>query len=283
MLDRNKGKVAVCLIVKDENEYLKEWCDHHLALGFDAIILADNESAVHPRDTLGAYSNRIIYLDRPGEHPAIQHATYGEVCQKYHYLFEWILFIDADEFLCLDRGNIKDYINRRQYADVLVFNWKVFGAPTGNTGLVKEDCVMRIDPDNFRLCQMFKSMVRPDLVTEFKGAHYPRLSRPFYKPDGSIHQNNRDLVVYSGACIHHYYARSVVDIDEKVLNTKKSTSVRNTHSVGDVCACSHIEDRNLVGYVVREHVQAPGCTPAEREESSIRPIMRARMSNKKSG
>ncbi|WP_368044404.1 glycosyltransferase family 2 protein, partial [uncultured Desulfovibrio sp.] len=37
---------AVCLIAKDEEYYLKEWCEYHLRIGFDSIIIYDNGSKI---------------------------------------------------------------------------------------------------------------------------------------------------------------------------------------------------------------------------------------------
>ena len=35
-------KFAVCAIIKNENLYLREWVEHYIKLGFDKIILYDN-------------------------------------------------------------------------------------------------------------------------------------------------------------------------------------------------------------------------------------------------
>ena len=41
-------KTYICTIIKDEFEYLKEWCEYHLNLGFDKIFLfEDFESKSH--------------------------------------------------------------------------------------------------------------------------------------------------------------------------------------------------------------------------------------------
>ena len=36
------GKVIVVMIVKNEMKYLREFVDYHLALGFDQIVIGDN-------------------------------------------------------------------------------------------------------------------------------------------------------------------------------------------------------------------------------------------------
>ena len=39
-------KVAICLIIKDENEYLEEWLQHHKNIGFNYFIIYDNQSKI---------------------------------------------------------------------------------------------------------------------------------------------------------------------------------------------------------------------------------------------
>lgn len=41
---QNDIKIALCCIVKDENEYIDEWVNHHKNIGFDQIIIYDNNS-----------------------------------------------------------------------------------------------------------------------------------------------------------------------------------------------------------------------------------------------
>ena len=35
-------KTAICVIIKDEQEYLDEWISHHLKLGIDEIFLYED-------------------------------------------------------------------------------------------------------------------------------------------------------------------------------------------------------------------------------------------------
>jgi len=36
-------KTALIAIAKCENPYIGEWLDHHLSMGFDLIVVADND------------------------------------------------------------------------------------------------------------------------------------------------------------------------------------------------------------------------------------------------
>jgi hypothetical protein len=37
-------KIAICLIIKDENEYLQEWMDYHRKVGVSHFYIYDNNS-----------------------------------------------------------------------------------------------------------------------------------------------------------------------------------------------------------------------------------------------
>ena len=47
--------LAACIIIKNEAEYIKEWIDFHLLVGFDKIILYDNESNDNLKQKLENY------------------------------------------------------------------------------------------------------------------------------------------------------------------------------------------------------------------------------------
>ena len=38
-------KVAICIEIKNENRYIREWLEYHKKLGFDNIILYDNNDS----------------------------------------------------------------------------------------------------------------------------------------------------------------------------------------------------------------------------------------------
>ena len=46
----NNTHISICAIIKNEHEYLKEWIDYHLNIGFDSIFLYVSNKGF---DTLG--------------------------------------------------------------------------------------------------------------------------------------------------------------------------------------------------------------------------------------
>lgn len=131
-------KTAIIAIAKNEQLYIKEWLDYHLQLGFDKIIVADND------DTLllsGFSSDKVIIEDYTGIEK-VQSKAYTELFNKYRNDYDWIAFFDIDEFLVLDgfdsiKGLLSEFdadeirLNTKHFTDnntldVIDGNYKVF-------------------------------------------------------------------------------------------------------------------------------------------------------------
>lgn len=129
-------KTCICVIIKDENDYLKEWLDYHLKIGIDEIYLYEdynsqshrsivesyNKTRVHLFSIDVIYQKGFFYKDRlRQEHLFIY---FGKVYKKE---FDWILFIDIDEFLILNEPLeklLKDYEDK----PAILLYWKYYGA-----------------------------------------------------------------------------------------------------------------------------------------------------------
>ena len=98
-------RVGIIAIAKNEDLYLEEWIEHHLGLGFETIIIGLNDDEFKPP----VPNPKVIYEDYSGVEK-VQSKAYTELYQKYQKDFDWLLFIDIDEFVMLESGNIKDFM-----------------------------------------------------------------------------------------------------------------------------------------------------------------------------
>ncbi len=91
--------LSLCLICKDENDYLPEWLDYHILMGVDRFYIYDNESQVGLRETLKEYIDLgwALVMDIPGK--AIQLDAYDHCLKTFGANTRWMGFIDTDEFL----------------------------------------------------------------------------------------------------------------------------------------------------------------------------------------
>ena len=98
-------KVGIIAIAKNEDLYMEEWIDWHLGLGFDTIIIGLNDDEFKP-----LISNpQVIYEDYSGVQ-GVQVKAYRKLYRKYQKDYDWLLFIDIDEFVMLEKGTIQDFL-----------------------------------------------------------------------------------------------------------------------------------------------------------------------------
>lgn len=140
-------KIALCAIVKNENIYLREWVEYHKSIGFDKIILYDNNpvDGEVPHQVIGDYVmdgyvdvynvrgvawsympfNKRIYL---------QSEAYKNCLETYHNEYKWIAFIDVDEFITISNNesqNIHDIFEKYKYDkagyEQVLMSWYTIG------------------------------------------------------------------------------------------------------------------------------------------------------------
>lgn len=230
--DKDKYMVIAC--AKNEEEYIVEWIDHYMSLGFDKIIIADNNDPGSDAlyDTIKEYvdDGRVQIFDYRGD-PSPQVGLYADFCKEGN--FKWCAFYDCDEFL--DIGifpDIKSYMAQYEGCDVVMLNWLVFG-PNGQLkkteGRVQDRFKIPQGPLlYFKENSFIKSIVRGDKWKFrdcwFNGSHVPYNDRGdliytvagYYKPEivGHAYFHPR----YKNGYIKHYYTKS---FEEWVLNKAK--------------------------------------------------------------
>lgn len=133
-------RIAIAAIFKDECEYILEWIAYHRTiLGIEDFIIADNASNDGTTQLLQALevAGLIKRLFAPRVDPLIgpQAAAYNQILKLYGKHFDYILFIDADEFLVNNSGKdlktvLKQHEKNKDFAG-LALNWRIFGS-SGN-------------------------------------------------------------------------------------------------------------------------------------------------------
>ena len=113
-------KVALVCVAKWEDYYLEEWLEYNHKLGFDKIIMYQNDWRT---DIEKPYLQKEICDGR-----SIQVPLYNSVLH-HNEEYDWIAFFDCDEFLVLKKhDNIKDFINEyKDKTNVIGLNWFFFG------------------------------------------------------------------------------------------------------------------------------------------------------------
>ena len=123
----DSDKVALVAIGRLENKYAKEFVSHHLKLGFDKIIISDNNHDGEESfdKVLKTYitKKQVEIIDwRNREHD--QCHAYRDCYIRYGNDYQWIGFFDFDEHLKLTTAkNIKEVLNGID-ADCVSLSWR---------------------------------------------------------------------------------------------------------------------------------------------------------------
>ena len=160
-------RIAVVAIVKNEAHIIYEWLSHHRAIGVGHFLIYDNGSTDGTRAEIAAFPDQraITLIDWPmtfGQMPAYENAL-----KRFGARFDWMAFIDADEFLVPVHGEplaaiLADFPD----ADGLAVPWTLFGAGGHDRrppGLVIETHTLRAEAD-YSVNRHTKCIMRPSAV-----------------------------------------------------------------------------------------------------------------------
>lgn len=114
-------KVALVCIARDEDNYIQEWIDYHLKLGFDDVYVYANH---WNWDT--SQSNVFV---KPWDGARVQDKAYQNFIDTLEPFYDYAAFFDVDEFLVLKQhSNVKDFIQDHiQSEGGIALNWVFFG------------------------------------------------------------------------------------------------------------------------------------------------------------
>ena len=214
-------KVAVCAIVRNENRYLREWVEWHKGLGVEKFFIYDNGHGndENPRDVIGDDPKVVIFdwRDRDGN---TQCEAYDECYREHGSEFDWMGFIDIDEFVQSEMP-LPDVLNTIE-ADVVAFSWRMM---TDN-GLVHYDDrpvqerFTQPAEDMKPESQFVKSFVRGNIegLSFDRDPHMPHHpSLEVMNPDGgkapqcSVGTGSREV-----AWIDHHFTKTAEEFAQKV-------------------------------------------------------------------
>jgi glycosyltransferase involved in cell wall biosynthesis len=236
---RPHDRVAVCAVMKNEGPYLGEWVAHYRLLGFDRILVYDNESTDQSASILAALQERGVLeaISWPSrDHANPQTAAYEDGLNRVRDDCDWVLFIDADEFLVLKQHQEVWEFTEEFDASIgrIVVNWLCFGSSERSvqgTGLVTERFRLASWP-SFEANAHVKSFARPRLVTGM-GVHAPLTRGGTVRPCG-IPVDLRDEtftreVDLSVAQVNHYFTKSYTEYLQKA---RRGQSTLNASAPG---------------------------------------------------
>ena len=112
---------------RNENRIL-EWIAHHLNLNFDYIHIFDHCSNVPINETIPDIQN--VTIERNNDETMVKHKFMHKAIQiSKNKKYDWMLYLDADEYLYLKKDTIQEYIiNFQPNIKKIGINWVCFGS-----------------------------------------------------------------------------------------------------------------------------------------------------------
>jgi len=213
--------LSLCLICKDENDYLPEWLDYHILMGVDRFYIYDNESRASLRETLKDYIERgwVVVIDIPGH--KVQLYAYDHCLQTFGANTFWLGFIDTDEFLVPKTGqSLKELLKGYEAYGGLAVSSVFFGSNghTTRPSVGQIAAYTRRTHVTFKENELIKSIVQPRLALmpnsphdfTFKANSWC-VNENLLRVDGQRFPNNIDQIQ-----LNHYYCRSQSEIALKL-------------------------------------------------------------------
>ena len=236
----SKLRLAVCVIVKNEGDGILEWGLYHHLIGFDALIIVDDQSTDHTQEEVDRLSkvttvHRHKYRRWFGGR---QVDAYQRICKKYRRRYDWIAFIDADEFIFSAKGsNIRDLLHTDTQVSAVVLPWLFFGS-SGHVEkpneLVLKAYTHRGEFDNFPPNKHVKSIVRPNKVKRCQNPHAFEVEGLTVDANGVevTWQKRKGLLTeyadYADWRINHYFTKSQQNWAERLKRGQLGARTQRT-------------------------------------------------------
>ena len=235
--------VLLAAIARDETKYVGEWVTHHVGLGFDKVIIYDNES----QTPLQCKEATVKYWPSTPD-AAPQALAYNDCLNENGSHFDWVIFLDLDEFLNLKKHtSVKEFLADYANVDAICINWRMFGS----SGRVNDEVqpvterFVYASEKEFPPNAHVKTFFRPEAVS-YANVHVPTLREGRLAVSVQGNRLKQELsslnfdVDYSTAQINHYFTKSLREFSEK--------RKRGRADVADGAEGKHREEKEFEAY-----------------------------------
>jgi hypothetical protein len=190
------------------------FCRYYIKLGFDHIVIWDNES---PADLSALEDHPLIEVRRVAGWPN-QNKIFTEFSREAAGKHSWMYLTDDDEYLYLKNfHNIKQVTSRFSDSEGIAFNMVNIGyqhpPETRNAHFIQE-CLFRWDYSH-PISRNIKSIVRPEKVVKYPNTHLPEGPIVVNMEGARVNSPLEGQVCYKAAWILHYVWQARDDYEEK--------------------------------------------------------------------
>lgn len=204
--------MSICLIIRNENKYLREWLTHHLPIA-DHIYIYDNGDKENVSDIIESMSvssrHKITVIPYNEGYEHIQEQAYNHFLKYYKNETIWAAFTDSDEFIEIDCDKtLHEVLKEMNYYNELRMYWTEYGA-NGRLHYEDEPVQKRFKcMENQRQCRcLYKSFIKVSKVVCMV-SHFAAFDRQ----NNIIYEDKKKNMFH----IDHYYTKSFEEWKEKM-------------------------------------------------------------------
>ena len=255
--------VALCCRIRDEARYLAEFVEYYVAAGVSHFFFYEKLSQDNFREVLAPYVKRgVVTLLDDWPNVPVSPSAEQDCVLKGIGRFEWIGFIDADEFVVIADGrSLGDFLSDFEDHPAVALHWYMFGSnghrlrPAGT--VISEYTRREALPNRHMKC-----FVRPECVAGYRNSHswYYLGMRCAVNEAGRRVRGSFDVpATAERAWINHYHHKSDQDYFEKAARKSVldkvgmtfETRTQQRHNDGESKANAVVDDCALRYYLAR--------------------------------
>lgn len=246
-------KSAAICIAKNEGAAIFEWCLYQAFMGFDAVIIFNNNSTDNTVAEIAKASRHadVRCIDWP-MHPG-QIQAYNFAIEEFKDEFDVFAMIDADEFIVPEmHDSIRELLDSCPAHPHVAIQWVMYGSSghiTRPKGLVTESYTWTTGKPNGHI----KTICRPALFSVpsvFESPHYMGGSSYVFLDGTPVEWGTKygKVAVFDSsglARINHYWTKSKEDFEAKKARGRATRAAVRADQFEDV-DINRQEDRVLV-------------------------------------
>ena len=218
-------EVALCVIAKNENLYIKEFVEYYKNLGIKKIYLYDNNdiNGENFNTILNNYINsKFIKIKNIRGKSEVQLFAFNNCYQRYLNEYSWFMFLDVDEFLYIKNNKTLSYFlsdNRFFNCNTIFINYKEYG----DSDLLKYDnrsIFKRFTQSKYTTCG--KSLTRGGIKNAKIDIHKPLYINNYCNSEGESEELYKNKIFISkvavdSAEIKHFSTKSLEEFRQRLL------------------------------------------------------------------
>lgn len=215
--------LSILAIVKNEDDFIKEFVEFYKLQGVDHFYIYDNESDISLKKTLKDYLSICTINEIKGDIQQIN--AYNNFLKNHKYETEWVAVFDIDEFVLTKKHHtLKEFILANSSIDCISINWVIFGngkhIKKPLSGLIIENYLYSEGKQHLNV----KSITKTSAIKKFTHPHFPELKwfKKHTNAAGNIMKGAENKETTTDIIqLNHYFTKSLEEYQLK-LNSKRA-------------------------------------------------------------